>query len=146
MAALSAKQSEELRVLIVEDDWPSLELLNEFLIPFGVRPTSIINSRHAVALIDTEKLDGIFLDLLMPGVDGFELIRIARASSLNKRTPIVVVSGREDKETMQQAFAAGATFFLAKPLDRLKLSRLINTTLGSMLRERTRSNARATSL
>jgi CheY-like chemotaxis protein len=139
MATSSANPPSELRVLIVEDDWASLELLSELLISSGVKPISIVKSEHAIGVIRSEKLDGIFLDLRMPGVDGFELIRLARQSNLNKRTPIIVVSGSEDKKAMQAAFAAGATFFLQKPLDRQKLSRLLNTTLGSMLGERRRS-------
>ncbi len=127
-----------LKVLVVEDDIPTLELMREVLTPLGVQVRLVSDSQHASTLINQEKFDGIFLDLMMPKVDGFELARLIRQSSSNKRTPIVIVTGREDKETITQAFEAGGTFFLNKPIDKGKLTRLLNSTRGSMLEERRR--------
>lgn len=127
-----------LKVLVVEDDLPTLELLHEVLTSLGVEVHPISDSPQAARLVRRGKYDGVFLDLLMPTVDGFELARQIRRSPSNKRTPIVVVTGREDNQAMEEAFAAGATFFLQKPLDRAKLIRLLNSTRGSMLEERRR--------
>jgi CheY-like chemotaxis protein len=127
-----------LKVLVVEDDIPTLELMREVLTPLGLEVRLANDSQHASTLINQEKFDGIFLDLMMPKVDGFELARQIRQSSLNKRTPIVIVSGREDRGTVQQAFTAGGTFFLYKPVDRERLTRLLNSTRGTMLDERRR--------
>lgn len=129
----------QLKVLVVEDDIPTLELMREVLTPLGLEVRLINDSQHASTLINQEKFDGIFLDLMMPKVDGFELARQIRQSSCNKHTPIVIVSGREDRRTVEQAFAAGGTFFLYKPVDREKLTRLLNSTRGAMLEERRRS-------
>lgn len=126
------------RILIVEDDELSLELLRASLESrkVEVRPTT--DSRLAVKLVENEKFDGVFLDLMMPELDGFELIRCIRRSRLNARIPVVVVSGRDEQKTMQEAFAAGATFFLHKPLDQRKLNHLLNTTLGVVFQRRQR--------
>ena len=129
----------QLKVLVVEDDIPTLELMREVLTPLGLEVRLINDSQHASTLINQEKFDGIFLDLMMPKVDGFELARQIRQSSCNKHTPIVIVSGREDRRTVEQAFAAGGTFFLYKPVDREKLTRLLHSTRGAMLEERRRS-------
>ncbi len=129
----------QLKVLVVEDDIPTLELMREVLTPLGLEVRLINDSQHASTLINQEKFDGIFLDLMMPKVDGFELARQIRQSSWNKHTPIVIVSGREDRGTVQQAFAAGGSFFLYKPVDRERLTRLLNSTRGAMLEERRRS-------
>ncbi len=128
----------QLKVLVVEDDIPTLELMREVLTPLGLEVRLANDSQHASTLINQEKFDGIFLDLMMPKVDGFELARQIRQSSCNKHTPIVIVSGREDRRTVEQAFAAGGTFFLYKPVDREKLTRLLNSTRGAMLEERRR--------
>ncbi len=127
-----------LKVLVVEDDIPTLELMREVLTPLGLEVRLINDSQHASTLINQEKFDGIFLDLMMPKVDGFELARQISQSSCNKQTPIVIVSGREDRGTVQQAFTAGGTFFLYKPVDRERLTRLLNSTRGTMLDERRR--------
>ncbi len=62
----------------------------------------------------------------------FELAPRIRASSWNKSTPIVVVTGYDDAKTMQKAFAAGATFFLQKPVDRQRLTNLLKAARGTM--------------
>ena len=74
-----------------------------------MRPVS--DSEKAAGLVNQEKFDGIFLDLEMPNLNGFDLARLIRKSSWNKSTPIIIVTGRDERETMQEAFAVGATFF-----------------------------------
>lgn len=127
-----------LKVLVVDDDVPTLELMREVLISLGVDVHAFRDSELAAALITQEKFDGIFLDLMMPKVDGFELARQIRRSPSNSRSPIVIVTGRSDRKTMDDAFAAGATFFLQKPVNKANLIRLLNSTRGSMLEERRR--------
>jgi CheY-like chemotaxis protein len=89
-------------------------------------------------MVNQEKFDGIFLDLEMPNLNGFDLARLIRKSSWNKSTPIIIVTGRDERQTMQEAFAIGATFFLQKPVDRQKLSILFRTVSGGMLENRRR--------
>jgi len=76
--------------------------------------------------------------LEMPNLHGFDLARLIRRSSWNKSTPIIIVTGRDERETMHQVFTIGATFFLQKPVDRQKLSILFRTVHGGMLENRRR--------
>jgi CheY-like chemotaxis protein len=128
----------ELKLLVVEDDAASLELMTEVFrsLKADVRPVS--DSQEAARRVNQEKFDGIFLDLEMPNLHGFDLARGIRKSSWNKSTPIIIVTGRDERETMQEAFAVGATFFLQKPVDRQKLSKLFRTVRGGMLENRRR--------
>jgi CheY-like chemotaxis protein len=121
-----------LKLLIVEDDLPSLELMAEVFTALRteVRPISV--SREAAILVNQERFDGIFLDIEMPHLDGFQLAQLVRQSSWNKTTPIVIVTGREQRDTMYQSFALGATFFLQKPIDRVKLEGLLRTVQGPL--------------
>jgi DNA-binding response OmpR family regulator len=125
-----------LKLLVVEDDIPSLELMTEVFTSLRAAVRPISESEKAVAMVNQEKFDGIFLDLEMPNLNGFDLARLVRRSSWNKSTPIVIVTGRDDRETMQDAFAIGATFFLQKPVDRQRLSALFRTVSGGMLENR----------
>ncbi len=125
-----------LKLLVVEDDIPSLELMTEVFTSLKAAVRPISESEKAVAMVNQERFDGIFLDLEMPNLNGFDLARLVRKSSWNKSTPIVIVTGRDDRETMQDAFAIGATFFLQKPVDRQKLSALFRTVSGGMLENR----------
>jgi CheY-like chemotaxis protein len=63
-------------------------------------------------------------------------LRFRQPCSLNKSAPIVVVTGHDNAKIMQEAFAAGATFFLQKPVDRQRLTKLFKATRGRMLENR----------
>jgi len=122
----------------VEDDLASLELMAEVFTFLKAEVRAVSDSEQAAGMVDQEMFDGIFLDLEMPNLNGFDLARMIRKSSWNKSTPIVIVTGRDERQTMQEAFSIGATFFLQKPVDRRKLSILFRTVVGGMLENRRR--------
>jgi CheY-like chemotaxis protein len=125
-----------LKLLVVEDDLASLELMTEVFTSLKAEVRPVSDSEKAADMVNREKFDGIFLDLEMPKVNGFDLARRIRQSSWNKSVPIVVVTGRDDRRTMQEAFEIGATFFLQKPVDRVKLTGLFRTIRGTLLENR----------
>ena len=127
-----------LRLLIVEDDAASLELMEEVFVSLKADVRGVNESGKAAELVNRERFDGIFLDLEMPSMNGFDLARWIRNSSWNRSTPIIIVTGRDDRQTMKQVFASGATFYLQKPVDRQKLSNLYRTVRGSMYETRRR--------
>jgi len=125
-----------LKLLLLEDDLASLELMTEVFTSLKAEVRPVSDSEKAADMVNREKFDGIFLDLEMPKVNGFDLARRIRQSSWNKSVPIVVVTGRDDRRTMQEAFEIGATFFLQKPVDRVKLTGLFRTIRGTLLENR----------
>jgi CheY-like chemotaxis protein len=128
-----------LKLLVVEDDRASLELMTEVFTYLKAEVSPVSDSEKAAGMVSREKFDGIFLDLEMPKLNGFELARVIRKSPWNKSTPIIIVTGRDERQTMQEAFALGATFFLQKPVDRQKLTILFRTVSGGMLENRRKS-------
>jgi CheY-like chemotaxis protein len=127
-----------LKLLVVEDDPASLELMAEVFTSLKAEVRPISDSEKAADLVNQEKFDGIFLDLEMPKMNGFDLARRIRRSSWNKSAPIVIVTGRDDRRTMQEIFAVGATFYLQKPVDRQRLTSLFRTVRGALLENRRR--------
>lgn len=121
-----------LRLLIVEDDVASLELMEEVFVSLNAEVCAVLESSKAADLVNRERYDGIFLDLGMPYMNGFDLARWIRKSTRNRSTPIVAVTGRDDRQTMQEVFANGATFYLQKPVDRQKLTNLYRTVRGAL--------------
>lgn len=128
-----------LKLLIVDDDLTNLELMAEVFTSLKAEVRPVSDSADAVGMVNQERFDGIVLDLEMPNLNGFDLARLVRKSSRNKSTPIIIVTGRDERQTMQEAFAVGATFFLQKPVDRQKLSVLFRSVRGGMLENRRRS-------
>jgi CheY-like chemotaxis protein len=128
-----------LKLLVVEDDLASLELMTEVFASLKAQVRPMADSQKAAAVINQERFDGIFLDLEMPHLNGLALAQKIRESSWNKLTPIVIVTGREKHDTMQQAFATGATFYLQKPIDRHKLNTLFRTVRGTLVGNRRRA-------
>ena len=125
------------KVLVADDDPVLCELIQEVL-SAELEAHATTDSAQAAARIKKEKFDAVFLDVRMPHPDGIELARHIRSSKLNQTTPIVMITGDEDRNAMMRAFQAGATFFLSKPVDRPRLMRLIRATEGFMQQEKRR--------
>src|SRR5258708_20290135 len=100
-----------LKILIVEDDLPSLELMAEVFssLEADVRPLS--DSQKAAGLVDQEKFGGVFLDLGMPGLDGLEPAPAIRQSSRNKSTPTIIWPCLVYQDTQHAPFPSQPTSF-----------------------------------
>jgi len=103
------------KVLIVDDDLIVTELLKALVKLGGHEPTAVTDSRQAVEIAGTVNPDIITLDLMMPGMSGFELCETLHSDPRFEQTPIVIVSARDDKESKDKAFQSGASAFIAKP-------------------------------
>jgi CheY-like chemotaxis protein len=128
----------KLRVMAVDDEPGVLQLLKTQLETLGCKVLGMVDSREALARLQEEKVDGLLVDVQMPNMDGFLLTRQTRQSKLNRRVPIVMLTGQDDAETMRKGFEAGVNFFLGKPFTREKVYKLLGATRGAMLRERQR--------
>jgi CheY-like chemotaxis protein len=129
-----------LKVLVAEEDPATLDMMREVLTSNGISSVIVINdSQQAAIVINQEKFDAAITDLMMKKLDGFEFIRQIRQSSWNPKIPVIIVSSNGDTETRTEAFEAGATFFLQKPVERVDLNRLLRTTRGAMVEEKRRA-------
>ncbi|HEX4196573.1 MAG TPA: response regulator [Caulobacteraceae bacterium] len=108
---------EELRVLFVDDD----PILREFaLVHLGTDTAEVKtvgDGDEALALLADWPADIVLLDLEMPRVDGFEVLRRLGETQRLRDLPVIVVTGREDIAAIDRAYAAGATSFVSKPLN-----------------------------
>jgi twitching motility two-component system response regulator PilG len=126
-----------LEILVVDDDENFLALVKHiFEVYRDANVCDVGDSLTASTLVEVCKYDGIFLDLNMPGLDGFELALKIRATEINKRTPIIVITGEKDLVTLRKARAARATFVITKPVDHKALKRIFDATQGAMWAER----------
>jgi len=106
--------SDKPRALIVDDNPFNRVLLKELLEAEGFSAEEGQNGREAIERIKLSEFRLIFMDLLMPGMDGFETIR--RIRSMGITTPIIIVSSMSSKEDRQRCMEAGGNDFLSKPI------------------------------
>jgi CheY-like chemotaxis protein len=132
------KHNMKLRVMAVDDDREILNLLKAHLEFLQCEVVDLTDSAEAAVRLQKEKIDGMFVDVTMPGVDGFTLTKMVRGSKLNRRVPIVMLTGLDDAKTMRKGFESGADFFLGKPFTRERIYRLMGATRGPMTREQHR--------
>ena len=126
------------KILVVDDDPHTCELIQEVLISANFEAHGVTDSRKAATQLQQEKFDAAFLDVRMPAPDGIELTRQIRASKINMKTLVVMITGENERRFLARAFEVGADFVLFKPVDRQALLRLLRVTRGPMERERRR--------
>jgi CheY-like chemotaxis protein len=127
-----------LKLLIVDDEPEILKVFKTIVEPLGYDVVAFSDSRAAAQRVNAEKFDMVAVDAHMPDPNGFELTGRIRASRSNGNVPILMFTGHDDVETMRRGFAAGITFYLAKPLSASKLRGLFAAARGMMLQERRR--------
>jgi CheY-like chemotaxis protein len=115
-----------IKILVVDDDPALCEFMQEVLISENIQAHVIADSVQAAARLKEERFDAVFLDMRMPSPDGIELARQIRSSGLNGTTPLVMITGENDHTLMGRAFQAGVNLFLFKPVDRIRLIRLLH--------------------
>ncbi len=126
------------KIMVVDDEPDVLKLIKTIVEPWGYEVLALADSREAARRLDTDKFDGLVLDILMPYVDGFELVRRVRASPLNSGVPVLMITALSDVDTLRKCFALGVTFLLTKPFTYEHMHSLFSAARGSMLQERRR--------
>ncbi len=114
---IDANNKRKKSLALVVDDDPSIRMimcaaLNKFGFDVIEAPSGIIG----VELVKSEEPDIVLMDVMMPGMDGFEACKIIRKAPEGKYTQILMVTGLEDTESMEKAFEVGANGFETKPL------------------------------
>ena len=113
-------------VLVVDDDVRNVYALSGALDLKGLRVETASNGQEALDhLADFEGIDLVLMDIMMPGMDGYEAIRRIRQEPRWKDLPIIAVTAKAMKEDQELCMRAGANDYLAKPIDIERLYSLI---------------------
>jgi two-component system response regulator MprA len=111
------------RVLIAEDDPDTLVILRINLTAAGIEPMLAGDGRTALERIESESPDALLLDVLLPGIDGWQVLEQLHAKG--DPVPVIVCSGKDNILDLQRARDLGAVAYLVKPFD---IDRLIAVT------------------
>ena len=126
------------RVLIVDDE-ESMRLLLARTITTGLKADVTLagTCEQALRLAGNYAYDAILLDLLMPGVGGFEVLAEIRRASPNAATPVIVVSVLSDQPTMDRCMKAGANAYVVKPVERNSLVAAVKSQIAGRSKPKT---------
>ncbi len=119
----------EPKILIVDDEEKNIRLLKAMLMPEKYQTFEAISGEQALKSVMAANPDLILLDVMMPGINGFDVCRKLKEAEETKMIPIVMVTALSDKEHRIKALVAGADDFLSKTVDRSELLVLVQSLL-----------------
>jgi signal transduction histidine kinase/DNA-binding NarL/FixJ family response regulator len=118
------------RVLIVDDIPTNLDVARGLLKPYGMQADTVLSGRQAIAAVKKQKYDAIFMDQMMPDMDGLETARRIREIDAAANTPIIALTANAISGNEEIFINAGFADFLTKPIDSDRLDEVIRKWIG----------------
>lgn len=129
---IQAEVLADAKIMMVDDESITMEIVQAYLEDVGYRNFHLLeDSSIAMAAIEEQRPDVLLLDLMMPEVNGFDILKRVRAHADLKHLPVIVLTSSTDASTKLQALDFGATDFLAKPVDPSELALRVRNTLAA---------------
>ncbi len=133
------RERETGRILVVDDIATNRDLLSRRLAQDGHRVSTADGGREALAKLEAQDFDLVLLDLMMPDVNGFEVLGRLKASSRLRDIPVIMISALDEVDSVIRCIEAGAEDYLPKPFNPVLLRARINACLErKSLRDRER--------
>jgi two-component system cell cycle response regulator len=117
-------------VLVVDDDAVNRLLLSRGLEREGHRVRAVANGLEALEALREEAFDCVLLDVLMPEMDGYQVLEHMRGDPMLRHTPVIMISALEDVESVVRCIEMGAEDYLPKPFDPVLLRARIKAGLA----------------
>jgi DNA-binding response OmpR family regulator len=106
-------------ILVVDDDPACRDIAARLLEREGYRTRSAHDGKACLAVVRAEAIDLILLDVMMPGMDGFQVCAALRDAGF--RVPVILLTARDDMDTRLEGMHQGVSEFLTKPINRHEL-------------------------
>lgn len=117
------------RVLIVEDHPMIAELLETRLRIEGLQPTKCLGGREALQLLRDLEFDLVILDIMMPDVDGYQVLEFLRNQDRTRHLPIILLTAKSTRDDIEKGLALGADYYITKPFSGADLVRKVKILL-----------------
>jgi DNA-binding response OmpR family regulator len=118
------------RILIVEDHPLIAELVETRLRIEGMQAIKCTSGREALEVVGRELLDVVILDIMMPDVDGYEVLRHIRSRPTTATLPVIFLTAKSTPADIEKGLAMGANYYITKPFSGLDLVRKVRLCLG----------------
>ena len=109
------------RILIVDDEPLNLKLLEALLVPLNYEMIKAINGEESLHILTKVEVDLILLDVMMPGMDGFEVCRRIKDNDATRMIPVILVTALDDMQSKIKGIESGADDFITKPPNKMEL-------------------------
>ena len=109
------------KVMVVDDTPQNVKLLADLLRVKGFDVAAAASGEEALAMLPAEKPDLVLLDVMMPGLSGYDVCRCIRADSETALLPIVLVTALDPQDERLKGIEAGADDFVSKPINQAEL-------------------------
>ena len=119
------------RILVVDDEKEIRTLLSRFFTKKNYQVRTAVTAEEAIRILETESMDAVLLDIVLPGMSGLEAL--SRIRTRWPGLPVVMVSGQDDEEVAKETLKAGAFDYVVKPLNFDYLERTIYLKLAERL-------------
>lgn len=116
-------------VLVVDDEPMARSMLRLILVRAGFEVREAEDGKAALSEVDRSLPDLMILDIMMPGIDGFEVCERLRADESTNRLPIIMLSAKTDSESVKRGLNLGANKYLTKPVGPDELTRHVREVL-----------------
>ncbi len=124
-----------MKALLADDVSMIRRLIEIHLRKMGFEVSTAANGTEALKHSDKSKFDVILLDLMMPEIDGFEVLRRIRSEGSNRGTPVIILTAFGDLNNVMKAATLGVNDFLVKPVDQNVLKEKVSSALGLRLQK-----------
>ncbi|EIJ43802.1 response regulator with CheY-like receiver domain and winged-helix DNA-binding domain [Beggiatoa alba B18LD] len=126
-AAHSAQQAARtgIKALVVDDSLPVRKSMEIQLGLYGMEIDFAETGEEALEFAKQKVYDIIFLDLMLPGIDGYKVCKVIKSEKISKNTPVVMLTGKGSRFDKLRGTMAGASVYLTKPVEQAKLREVI---------------------
>jgi CheY-like chemotaxis protein len=117
-------------VLVIDDDVRNIFAITSALERFEIRVLYADNGKDGLALLEKQPVDVVLMDIMMPEMDGYEVIQRIRAVPRWKDLPVIAVTAKAMGSDREKCILAGATDYIAKPVDMAHLLSVLRLRLA----------------
>ena len=118
------------KILIVDDEPEVVEILKFRISNWGYEPLSASNGPDGIKIAESEQPDAILLDVMMPGMNGFEVLSKLRKNEKTKHIPVIMITVAAARADVERGLKQGAAFYLTKPYEAAELLEKLKSILG----------------